>query len=95
MLWVRQSTPLRRAAPTSDAARWLREQVRRYAIPRHAGAEERATELDVGHQRRRLVLDERTQPHLLSIKVMSEALRVKETGQTVTWARRAVGVARR
>ena len=42
MLWVRQSTPLRRAAPTSDAARWLREQVRRYAIPRHAGAEERA-----------------------------------------------------
>jgi len=42
MLWVRQSTPLRRAEASSDAARWLRDQVHRYAVPRHADAEEAA-----------------------------------------------------
>jgi len=42
MLWVRQSCPLRRPDPVSDDARWLKEQVRRYAVPRHATAEERA-----------------------------------------------------
>jgi hypothetical protein len=38
-MWIRQSTPLRRAEDHSEAARWLREQVQILAVPRHAIAE--------------------------------------------------------
>ena len=38
-MWVRQATPLRRAEPASDAARWLRAKVGQLAVPRHAFAE--------------------------------------------------------
>lgn len=46
---VRQALPLRRAPADDDGARWLRDQVRQLAVPRHADAEARANRWIADH----------------------------------------------